>query len=144
MSETQRVLVVQISMLMQQIQRWSLKMLHRPWQVELLNRTRLRLGQMHYLYRKTSKHKLPDVDAKTETGVQVRWTREAAWPSGQHVRLAVQRSQVRVPLWPLAGFVLGHPEFKSSATLVNSQLHGCLLPLGVLNPVMLYLNICFS
>ena len=32
------------------------------------------------------------------------------------------RSWVRVPLWPLAGFVLGRPEFKFSATLVNSQL----------------------
>ena len=31
-------------------------------------------------------------------------------------------SWVRVPLWPLAGFVLGRPEFISSATLVNSQL----------------------
>ena len=29
---------------------------------------------------------------------------------------------IPVPLWPLAGFVLGRPEFKSSATLVNSQL----------------------
>ena len=28
-------------------------------------------------------------------------------------------SRVRVPLCPLAGFVLGFPEFKSSATLVN-------------------------
>ena len=28
----------------------------------------------------------------------------------------------RVPLWRLAGFVLGRPEFKSSATLVNSEL----------------------
>ena len=48
--------------------------------------------------------------------------REAAWPSGQRVGLAIQRSRVRVLLWPLAGFVLGHPEFKFSATLVNSQL----------------------
>ena len=32
------------------------------------------------------------------------------------------RSRVRVPLWPLAGFVLGRPKFKFSATLVNSQL----------------------
>ena len=31
-------------------------------------------------------------------------------------------SWVRVPLWPLAGFVLGRPEFKSSAALINSQL----------------------
>ena len=29
---------------------------------------------------------------------------------------------VRVPHWPLAGFVLNCPKFKSSATLVNSQL----------------------
>ena len=31
-----------------------------------------------------------------------------------------QRSRVRVPLWSLDGFVLDCPEFKSSATLVNS------------------------
>ena len=48
--------------------------------------------------------------------------REAAWPSGQRVGLAIRRFRVQVPLWPLAGFVLGRPEFKSSATLVNSQL----------------------
>ena len=47
---------------------------------------------------------------------------EAAWPSGQRVGLAIRRSRVRVPLWPLAVFVLGRPEFKFSATLVNSQL----------------------
>ena len=47
---------------------------------------------------------------------------EAAWPSGQRVGLAIRQSRVRVPLWPLAGFVLGRPEFKFSATLVNSQL----------------------
>ena len=47
---------------------------------------------------------------------------EAAWPIGQRVGLAIQRSRVLVPLWLLAGFVLGRPEFKSSATLVNSQL----------------------
>ena len=44
------------------------------------------------------------------------------WPSGQRVGLAIRRSRVRVPLWPLAGFVLGRPKFKFSATLVNSQL----------------------
>ena len=48
--------------------------------------------------------------------------RKAAWPSGLRVRLAIRRSWVRVLLWPLAGFVLGRLEFKSSATLVNSQL----------------------
>ena len=36
----------------------------------------------------------------------------AAWLSGQLVGLAIRRSRVRVPLWPLAGFVLGRPEFK--------------------------------
>ena len=44
------------------------------------------------------------------------------WPSGQRVGLAIRRSRVRVPLWSLAGFVLGRPEFKFSATLLNSQL----------------------
>ena len=47
---------------------------------------------------------------------------EAAWPSCRRGGLAIQRSRVRFPLWPLAWFVLGRPEFKSSATLVNSQL----------------------
>ena len=47
---------------------------------------------------------------------------EAAWPSGQRIGLVIRRSRVRVPLWPLAGFGLVHPELKSSATLVNSQL----------------------
>ena len=47
---------------------------------------------------------------------------EGAWPSGQRVGLAIRWFRVRVPLWPLAGFVLGRPEFKSSATLVDSQL----------------------
>ena len=63
--------------------------------------------------------------------------REVAWPSGQRVGLAIGRSRVRVPLWPLAGFVLGRPEFKFSATLVNSQL------VANFNPVMLYLNYFF-
>ena len=47
---------------------------------------------------------------------------EAAWPSGQRVGLVILRSQVRVCLGPLAGFVLGRREFKFSARLVNSQL----------------------
>ena len=47
---------------------------------------------------------------------------EGAWPSGQRVGLAIRWSRVRFPLWPLAGFVLGRPKFKSSATLVNGQL----------------------
>ena len=44
---------------------------------------------------------------------------EAAWPSGQPVRLTIRQSRVQVPLWPLAGFVLGRPEFKSLALLVH-------------------------
>ena len=48
---------------------------------------------------------------------------EAAWPSGQRVGLVViSRSQVRVGPWPLAGFFLSRPEFRSSAALVNIQL----------------------
>ena len=48
---------------------------------------------------------------------------EAAWPSGQRVGLVViSRSQVRVRPWPLAGFFLCRPEFRSSAALVNIQL----------------------
>ena len=35
-----------------------------------------------------------------------------------------------------AGFVLGHPEFRSLAMLVNSQLVA-FLPVGVLNHVMI-------
>ena len=46
-------------------------------------------------------------------------------------------SRVQVPLWPLAGFVLGCPEFKSSTMLVNSQLV-CLWPVGFL--VLFYFN----
>ena len=41
--------------------------------------------------------------------------------------------RVRVPLWPLAGFVVGRPELKSSVTLVNSQLVAC-CKLGFLIP----------
>ena len=52
-------------------------------------------------------------------------------------------SRVQVPLWRLAGFVLGRPELKSSPTLVKSQLVAFLLPVGVFNPVMLYLNYLF-
>ena len=47
---------------------------------------------------------------------------EAAWPSGQRVGLIIPRSQVQAHLWPLAVFVLSRPEFRSLATLVNSQL----------------------
>ena len=42
-----------------------------------------------------------------------------AWPSYQHVGLAIRRSRVQVQLLPLAGFVLDRSEFISLATLVN-------------------------
>ena len=57
---------------------------------------------------------------------------EGAWPSGQRVGLAIRWSRVRFPLWQLAGFVLGRPKFKSSVTLVNSQLFAS-YQLGFLN-----------
>ena len=60
--------------------------------------------------------------------------KDAAWPSGQCIRLTIWQSRVRVPLWPLAGFVLSCPEFKSSATLVKSQLVAS-CQLGFFNPV---------
>ena len=47
---------------------------------------------------------------------------EAAWPSGQLVGLWIRQSWVWIPLWSLAGFVLGCPNFKSLATLVYNQL----------------------
>ena len=68
---------------------------------------------------------------------------KAAWLSGQSAGPAIRRPRVQVPLCPLAGFVLGSSEFKSSATLVNSQLV-CLLPVGILNFVMINLNHFFS
>ena len=42
------------------------------------------------------------------------------WPSGKSSELAIQRSLVQVPPGPLAGFVHGSLEFKSSTMLVNS------------------------
>ena len=43
----------------------------------------------------------------------------------------------------LLDFVLGHPEFKSSATLVNSQLVVSSCQLGFFNPIMFYLGYFF-
>ena len=57
----------------------------------------------------------------------VLFVQPSSWPSGQRVGLTIPRSRVRVPLWPLVGFVLGLPEFKSSAKLVNSRLVASLL-----------------
>ena len=36
---------------------------------------------------------------------------EAAWPSGPRIRLAILQFWVRVPHWPLAGFVLVDQKF---------------------------------
>ena len=57
----------------------------------------------------------------------------AVWQRSRRVRLAIPRSWVLLPFLGLVGFVLSCPKFKSTAT-------GCLLPVGVFNPVMLYLN----
>ena len=55
------------------------------------------------------------------------------WPRGQRFGHAIPRSRVRVLLWLLARFVLGCPEFKSSATLVNGhQVASCQLGLLML------------
>ena len=70
-----------------------------------------------------------------------KWDRRT-WPSGQRVGLAIRRSRVRVPLWPLAGFVLGRPEFKFSATLVYSQLVA-FCQLGFLIQLFCIWIICF-
>ena len=51
-------------------------------------------------------------------------------------------SRVRVPLWPLAGFVPGRPELKSSATLENSQLVAT-LPVGFLTLLCRIEFVCF-
>ena len=70
-------------------------------------------------------HKVYEIVISAHYLTQLLTDREAAWPSGQRVGRAFR---VRFPLWPLAEFVLGRPEFKSSATLVNSQLVAiCLL-----------------
>ena len=57
------------------------------------------------------------------------------------IGLTIWQSRVRFLLWPLAGFVLNCSKFKSSATLVNSQL---LQPVGVFNPDMFYLHHLFQ
>ena len=59
---------------------------------------------------------------------------EAAWPSGWSAGLAIRKTRVQVPFWPLAGFAHGSPNFKSSAMLVNSQLV-CFRLVGIRNPL---------
>lgn len=62
--------------------------------------------------------------------------------SGQHVEISILASWVQVPLWQLAGFVLGCQEFKTLATLEHSQLLAS-YQLGFSNPVMFYLDFFF-
>ena len=64
----------------------------------------------------------------------------AKWPTRRTRNPAVP---VLVPLWPLAGFVLGRLEFKSSATLVTSQV-GASGQLGFLILLCYIWNICFK
>ena len=52
-------------------------------------------------------------------------------------------SSSTVPPCPLASFVHGSPEIKSSTTLENSQLV-CLRPVGIPNPCMFDLNFLFQ
>ena len=77
------------------------------------------------VYGRSNTHQKTEELRNRDTGILVLTSQrhvEAAWPSGQRVGLAIRPSRVRVPLWPLAGFMLCRPEFKFSATLVNSQL----------------------
>ena len=53
-----------------------------------------------------------------------------------------ERSRVRVPLWRLARFVLDRPRGQILAHACKKP-NGCLLPVGVFNPVMLYLDYLF-
>ena len=57
-------------------------------------------------------------------------------------RRVIWRPCFQVPPRPLAGFVLGNREVKSSATLVNSQLD-CILPVAILILVTCMFLICF-
>ena len=54
----------------------------------------------------------------------------------------IQMHKVQVSPWLLAGLVLCSPELKSVTTLVNSQLVH-LLPVGILDLVIFYLNYLF-
>ena len=56
--------------------------------------------------------------------------------------LEIRRPRVQVLPWPLAGFVHSSPQFKSWATLVNSQLV-CLQPVGILGHITFHLNYWF-
>ena len=71
--------------------------------------------------------------------------KEAAWPSGQRLD-----SQSGGPGFEsrsgylLYYFVLGHPEFKSPAMLINSQLLASCQLRFLIHAVMLYLNLFVS
>ena len=62
---------------------------------------------------------------------------EVVWPSGEGACLAIRRSRVQDPFWPLIEFDPGSPWFNFPAALVNSQLV-CPRPVGILS------SCCFS
>ena len=68
---------------------------------------------------------------------------EAAWPSGQRVGLAIQRSRFESRSDHYLDVFLGSPEFKSSAMLVNRQLVN-LWSVEILDSVMFSLNYLFQ
>ena len=74
-------------------------------------------------------------------GNKITDTREAPWPSVEGAGLVIHTPQVQVAPWPLAGFALSSPKFKSSAVLVKSQLVCLNLPAGILNLAIFYFNL---
>ena len=62
---------------------------------------------------------------------------------GERLERWICNSEASILSWPLAGFVHGSPEFKSSIALVNSQLV-CFRPFEILNPVKFYLIYLFQ
>ena len=64
---------------------------------------------LHTIYSRTSLIRTPKGQSEVSVLEGCPYKEEAAWPSGQRVGLAIRRSRVRVPLWPLAGFALGRP-----------------------------------
>ena len=67
---------------------------------------------------------------------------EATWLRGQHVGLAIQQSQIHIPLCPTAGFaqfrvqILGH-----ACNNISQPAASC--EVGVFNSVMFYLDSLF-
>ena len=63
------------------------------------------------------------ISAEHERSTSETWP--AVWLSGKHIRLIIRQPWVWVLFWPLAGFVLGCPNLKTSGhtkKFVHSQL----------------------